>query len=133
MEIPGLGEDTIPVEESRMAWEDTHEEENLAGLQCQSADSVEEGSMEESTDAVGISEDLTDAMLVAEIAAAVVVAVDFVDSEGEFVGAVAAAPVDLELVALTKDCRLGEHSAYTQRSDVLKHFHLVPKQSENVI
>lgn len=52
--ILDLVEDTNPVEESHMALEGSHEAGNLAGLRGQTADSVGEGSIGESTVAVEI-------------------------------------------------------------------------------
>ena len=104
--IPDLGEDTNPVEENRMGFEGSHEAGNLAGLLGQTADSVGEGSIGESTVAVGISVDLAAEVVVAEAAAVA-------GSAGGFeVGfAAAAAAADSELAASTKECRLGERSA----------------------
>ncbi len=117
METPGPVEDTNPVEESRMALEGSHEAGNLAVLLGQNAGSVGKGSMGESTVAVETSEALADEVVVAETAAAAVA----VDSAGpaEKVGrGFAAAPVDSEFVAPTTECRLGEHSACKQWSEL---------------
>ena len=106
--IPGRMEDTNQVEESRMTLEDSHEAGNLAGLQDQNADSVEEGSRRESTAAVETSEDPADEVVVAGNAAA---AVDYLaGSAVEFGRQVAAALADSELATLMQVCRSGEHS-----------------------
>ena len=108
--IPGLVEDTKPGEESRMASEGNHEAGTLVGLLDQNADWVGEGNIGESNVAVEILGDLEDEVVVAENAA---VAVDSAGSAVEVEREVAAAPVGSELDALTKECRLDEHSAYS--------------------
>ena len=111
VEIPGLVEDTKPEEESRMASEGNHEAGTLVGLLDQTADWVGEGNTGESTVAVEILGDLGDeVVVVAENAA---VAVDSAGSAVEVEREVAAAPVGSELDALTKECRLDEHSVYS--------------------
>ncbi len=109
--IPDLVEDTNPVEENRMALEGSHEAGNLAGLLDQTADSVGEGSIGESTVAVEISVDLADEVVVAEAAAAAGFVVGSAGSAGGFEGGFAAAAAHSELAASTKECRLGERSA----------------------
>ena len=110
--IPGLAEDTKPGEESRMASEGNHEAGALVGLLDQTADWVGEGNTGESTVAVEILGDLGDEV-VAVVAENAAVAVDSADSAVEVEREVAAAPVGSELDALTKECRLDEHSAYS--------------------
>ena len=90
----GPGEDTSPAEGSRRALEGRHEAGTLAGLQGQIADSVEWGSIGESTVAAETSVDLADEV-VAETAAAAAAAVDFADSAGS------AVEVEIELAATT--------------------------------
>ena len=80
--IPGPVEDTNPVEESHMELEGMHEVENLGDLLDQNADSVGEGSIGESTVAVGILVDLAEEVVGAGTAAAGV-AVDSAGSAGE--------------------------------------------------
>ena len=87
----GPVEDTSPAEGSRRALEGRHEAGTLAGLQGQIADSVEWGSIGESTVAAETSVDLADEV-VAETAAA---AVDFADSAGS------AVEFEMELAATT--------------------------------
>ena len=105
--IPGPVEDTNPEEESRTALVGSPEAGNLAGLRAQNADSVEEGSIGESTVAVETSVDFADELVAAEIAAAV--AVDLAGFAVKVEEEVAAA--GSELAASTKEGRSGEHSA----------------------
>ena len=117
--IPGPVEDTNPVEESHMELEGNHGVENLADLRGRNADSVREGSIGESTVAVGTLEDLADEVVGAESAAAGV-AVDAADSAGEVERQVAAAPVGSEPATSMKECRSGEHSAYKYGQNAAK-------------
>ena len=110
--IPGLAEDTKPGGESRMASEGNHEAGTLVGLLDQIADWVG-GSIGESTVAVEILGDLGDDVVVVGVAVGVAVAVDSGGSGVEVEGEVAAAPVGSVLDALTKECRLDEHSVYS--------------------
>ena len=113
--IPGLAEDTKPGEESRMASEGNHEAGTLVGLLDQTAGWVGEGNIGESTVAVEILGDLGDevVVVVAVVAEDAAVAVDSAGSAVEVEKEVAAAPVGSELDALTKECRLDEHSVYS--------------------
>ena len=113
MGIPGLAEDTKPGEESRMAPEGNHEAETLVGLLDQTAGWVGEGSIGESTVAVEILGDLGDEEEEEEVAAAAAgnAAVGSAGSAVEVEREVAPAAVGFELDALTKECRLDEHSA----------------------
>lgn len=96
MKIPGSVEDTSPAEGSRRALEGKHEVETLGGLQGQIADSVEWGSIGESTVAAKTSVDLADEV-VAETAAAAA-AVDFADFADFADSAGSAVEVEIMLV-----------------------------------
>lgn len=96
-----------------MASEGNREAGTLVGLLDQIADWVGEGNIGESTVAVEILEDLGDEVVVVVVAENAAVAVDSADLAVEVEREVAAAPVDSELDALTKECRLDEHSVYS--------------------
>ena len=107
--IPDPVEDTNPLEESRTAPEGSHEEEILACLRGQSADLVGEGSIGESTVA---AETLVGPAEVVGVVVGTVAAVDFAGSAGKVVRENAAVAVGSELVALMKEYRSDERSAY---------------------
>ena len=110
--IPGLAGDTKPGEESRMTSEGNREAGTLVDLLDQIADWVAEGNIGENTVAVEILEGLGDEVVVVVVDENAAVAVDSAGSAVEVEREVAAAPVGSELDALTKECRLDEHSVY---------------------